>query len=76
MKPVMSLRNFTPSSTRSASAALRLAGIADGFHRLVHGHSPAITDTVMPAPADSMLPLSSIARLRIVRRADRAGVQS
>ena len=53
-----------------------LAGTADGFHRLVHGHSPRITDTVMPAPAASMLPLSSIARVRMFAGADRRPASS
>src|SRR4051812_47815530 len=62
----MSLRNLTPSSTGLASPASMIAGVAAAFHRLEHGQLPLLTVTVIPGPAISMLPLSSIARLRIV----------
>src|SRR4051812_15350844 len=66
MKPSASLLNLTPTSTALVSSELAMIGTADGFQSVVHGHVPAITETVAPAPADSMLPLSSIARVRIV----------
>ena len=66
MKPSTSLLNFTPSSYSPESAALALAGTADDFQRLVHGHSPTMIETVMPDPTDSTLPLSSIALVWMV----------
>src|SRR5206468_985788 len=76
MKPAMSLLNFTPSSIASASAALGMVGTTEGCHRLVHGHRPATTDTVTPLLGASRLPLSSIARLRIVAEPSAPGDQS
>src|SRR6185295_10920714 len=76
MKPSTSLLNFTPSSYAPVSAALEVAGTADGPHKLVHGHAPATTVTVTPAPADSRLPLSSTARLRSVAVPSAPGDQS
>src|SRR4051794_2893061 len=76
MKPSMSLLNSTPSSTALPSAALGTVGTAVGFHRLVHGHSPWAIDTVVPGPAASRLPLSSIARALIVAEPGTPGVQS
>src|SRR6185295_17256573 len=76
MKPSMSLLNFTPSSYGLESAALGLVGTVDGFHRLVHGQAPTTTGTVTPAPGASRLPLSSIARLRIVAVPSAPGDQS
>src|SRR4051812_38092847 len=76
MNPSMSLLNFTPSSYGLESAALGLVGTVDGFHRLGHGQAPTTTDTVTPAPADSRLPLSSTARLRIVAAPRTPGDQS
>src|SRR5438876_9677352 len=76
MKPSMSLLNFTPNSTALPSAALGTVGVAAGLHRLVHGHVPTTTVTLTPAPADSRLPLSSTARLRIVTAPSTLGDQS
>src|SRR3954468_4276535 len=76
MNPSMSLLNFTPSSYGLESAALGLVGTVDAFHRLGHGQAPTTTDTVMPALADSRLPLSSTARARIDAAPRTAGDQS
>src|SRR5262245_39847277 len=78
MKPSTSLVNFTPISTGFASEEFRTAGTADEFHKLLllRGHPPAAIETVMPAPADSMLPLASIARLRMVAMPNAHGGQS
>src|SRR6185295_5903704 len=76
MKPSMSLVNCTPSSTALPSAALGTVGAAVGRHRLVQGHSPWAIETVLPAPADSRLPLSSMARTLIVAEPGTPGVQS
>src|SRR6185295_5163959 len=62
MKPLMSLRNFTPSSTALASPpSITVGVVVAGFQRL---HGQALV-TVTPSDGDSTLPLSSIARLRI-----------
>src|SRR3954463_1629950 len=76
MKPSMSLLNFTPSSYGLGSAALGLVGTIEAFHRFGHGPAPTTTDTVMPPPADSRLPLSSTARLRSVADPSAPGDQS
>src|SRR5918993_1298058 len=76
MKPSTSLLNFTPSSYSPESAALALAGTADEFHRLVHGHSPTMIETVMPDPTDSTLPLSSVALVLMVAVPTMPGVHS
>src|SRR5436305_888757 len=76
MKPSMSLLNLTPSSYGLASDELGFVGTVDGFHRFGHGQAPTTTDTVMPLPADSRLPLSSIARLRSVADPSPPGDQS
>src|SRR5215470_136575 len=63
MKPLMSLRNLTPSSRALASPASATGGVAVvGFHRL-HGQ---VRVTVTPDEGTSMLPLSSMPRLLIV----------
>src|SRR5215468_8902626 len=63
MKPLMSLRNLTPSSTALASPASATGGVDDdGFHRL-HGQ---VRVMVTPDDGTSMLPLSSMPRLLIV----------
>src|SRR6185295_8583919 len=64
MKPSVSLLNLTPTSTALTSATLGLMGTVDGFHKLVHGQLPAITDTVTLLLGAPRLPLSSMARLR------------
>src|SRR5437867_1048461 len=66
MKPPMSLLNFTPSSSALPSATLGTAGTTDGLKIVLHGQVPAMTVTLTALPAVSTLPLSSIARLRIV----------
>src|SRR5438093_2723797 len=66
MKPPMSLLNFTPSSSALPSATLGTAGTTDGLKIVLHGQVPAMTVTLTPLLAVSTLPLSSIARLRIV----------
>src|SRR3954452_16682575 len=76
MNPSMSLLNLTPSSYGLASAALGLVGTVVGFHKPVHGQAPTTTETVMPAPDASRLPLSSIERLRIVAAPGTLGDQS
>src|SRR5215210_802818 len=76
MKPSMSVRNFTPSSTGFPSAAATTPGTVDGSHRLVQGQLPwpTVTDTLLTAVW--MLPLSSIARLRSVAVPSAPGTQS
>src|SRR2546423_13550279 len=76
MKPLTSLLNFTPTSIALASPAFGAAGPTDGGHKLVHGQLPTTIETVTPGPAPSMLPLSSIARLRIVTGPTAPGDQS
>src|SRR3954469_4694608 len=76
MNPSMSLLNLTPSSYGLVSAALGLVGTTAGFQRFGHGHAPTTTETVMPGPAASRLPLSSTARLRIVTGPRTLGDQS
>src|SRR3982751_414284 len=76
MNPSMSLVNWTPSSTALVSAALGTAGTAPERQMLEHGHSFAAIDSATPAPADSRLPLSSIARLLMVAPPGAPGVQS
>ena len=61
-----SARNLTPSSTGLASPESLTAGTAAEFQRLEHGQLPPPTVTVTPEPGASTLPLSSIARLRMV----------
>src|ERR671920_1817935 len=76
MKPSMSVRNLTPSSTGFASAAAITPGTVDGSHKLVQGQlpCPTVTDTLLTAAW--MLPLSSIARLRSVTVPSAPGTQS
>src|SRR4051812_34360387 len=76
MKPSMSVRNFTPSSTAALSAAATTTGTVDGLHRLVQGQlpGPMVTDT--KDPLAWILPLSSIARLRSAAVPRAPGTQS
>src|ERR687895_493150 len=75
MKPSASARNFVPSSTAAASLSSGRDGTAVGA-QIVQGHAPAAgTLMVMPSPGDSMLPLSSKARLLIETAPDPATVQ-
>src|SRR3954466_16307144 len=76
MNPSRRLLNLPPSSYGLRSAALGLVGTAEGFHRFGHGQAPTTTETDTPAPADSRLPLSSPARLRIVPAPRTPGDQS
>src|SRR4051794_15557367 len=76
MKPLMSLLNFTPSSTAFPSVLLGRLGTIDGCQRLVHGQVPGVTDTGTLGPGGSTLPLSSMARLRIVTEPVALGIQS
>src|SRR6188768_516574 len=66
MKPLTSLVNFRPSSTAAGSSAEGTAGVADAGHRLVHGQIGAPTSTIVAEPLRSRLPLSSMARARMV----------
>ena len=61
MKPLTSVRNFTPSSTALKSPASMVAGVVTAGFQMLHGH---MTVTDVPLPGVSMLPLSSVARLR------------
>ncbi len=67
MRPLASARNLTPTSTALLSFSAGTAGVVL-FGQIVHGQLwlPEPTVTVTPALGDSMLPLSSAARLRIV----------
>src|SRR5262245_61241578 len=76
MKPLTSLLNLTPTSTAVPSPEFRTAGVTVGFHSVVHGQLPGPMVTVTPAPAVWMLPLSSIARLRMLALPTAPGDQS
>src|SRR5215467_6410316 len=76
MNPSTSLLNCMPSSTALVSELLGTVGTELGLQTLVHGHSPCAIDTVLPAPAVSRLPLSSIARALMVAVPGTPGVQS
>src|SRR5882672_10661199 len=58
------------------SEAEGTTGAAEGFQTLVHGQSPVTMLTVTPMPGDSTLPLSSMARVRIVADPTAPGCQS
>ena len=75
MVPSTSLRNLTPSSTGDGSITLAVPGTIEDLNNDGHGQSLAATVTLMPAPAASMLPLSSIARLLIVTWPSAPGTQ-
>ncbi len=66
MKPVTSLLNFNPRLTGLGSSTSGTAGTVAGRHSDVHGQLPPSTVTVSVVPGFWMLPLSSIARTRIV----------
>src|SRR5881628_3854626 len=66
MKPPTSLLNLTPNSSALVSPTLGTLGATDALQIVEHGQVPAMTVTLTPLLAVSTLPLSSIARLRIV----------
>src|SRR6266851_2091316 len=72
MYPPWSAVNLTPSSTDDVSPVA--AGAAE-LGSSEHGHGRGLTVTATPAPGVSMLPLSSVARLRIVTLPVGPGVQ-
>src|SRR5262245_38930022 len=63
MKPLMSLRNLTPSSTALASPASATGGAVVAEFQRLHGQ---VRVTVTPLDGTSMFPLSSMPRLLIV----------
>src|SRR5207253_2711766 len=66
MNPLTSLRNLTPSSTAASSFPSTIAGTAVAGFQMLHGHGALRTRTDTVGPGDSILPLSSIARARMV----------
>src|SRR3954470_24026044 len=76
MNPSMSLLNLTPSSSAVPSPKSGIGGALVGLNRLVQGQSPCTTLIVIPGPAASRLPLSSIARVRRIALPSDPGVQS
>src|SRR5215467_7518987 len=71
--PALSLRNRTPSSTPCGSLFDATSGVAV-LSQMLHGHT-RYTVTVTPVDGCSMLPLSSVALLRIVIVPTAVGVQ-
>src|SRR5215467_4263566 len=73
INPALSLRNRTPTSIPCGSLFESTAGVAV-LSQMLHGHS-LYTVTVRPVDGCSVLPLSSVALLRIVSVPWTFGVQ-